>query len=140
MTLDFETTVEWNGSYPASLSCQNGMSAEYNIPVEFGGARGFLTPEDAFVAAANTCFQIIFVGVAKSLGIGVAAFRCRAVGILDTVEGVRRFASIDLHPEIRFHRPVEPERLQKALETAKRKCLVTNSMNVEVRVFPVTVE
>jgi len=140
MPTDFETTVEWNGGYPAKLSCQNGLSTDYSYPVEFGGLKGYITPEDAFVSAANMCYQIIFSGIAKSLGIDLAGYRCRAVGKLDTIDGIRKFVSIDLHPEIRLRKPVEPERLQKALDATKRKCLVTNSMDLEIRVFPMTVE
>ncbi len=140
MSTDFETIVEWGGDYPAKLSCQNGLLTEYSYPVEFGGLKGHITPEDAFVASANMCYQIIFSGIARSLGIELAGYRCRAVGRLDTVDGVRKFVGIDLHPEINLREPVEQEKLNKAFDATKRKCLVTNSMDLAIRVFPVTVD
>lgn len=140
MPPDFETTVEWDGDYPARLSCQNGTTTDYTYPAEFGGMSGPLTPEDAFVGAANMCYQIIFNGIAENLGIDVAEYRCKAVGKLGTVEGVRKFVNIDLHPEIRLGKPADPEKIQKALDVTKRKCLVTNSMDVDIRVFPVALK
>ena len=140
MRMDFETSVEWTGRYPARLSCQNGLETEYAFPVEFGGMKGHITPEDAFVSAANMCYQIIFSGIAKNLGIEVESYRCRAVGRLETVDGVRKFVAIDLHPEVRLRKPTDPERLRKAMEATKRKCLVTNSMDLEVRVHPEVIQ
>lgn len=134
--MDFETMTEWRGAYPAELTCQNGMVLEYSAPEEFGGLRGPMTPEDAFVGSANMCFQIVFAGIAKSLRIDVTSMRCRAVGKLDTVGAVRKFVSIDLYPEVVLASDVDEDRISKALEASKRKCLVTSSMDLEVRIHP----
>ncbi len=132
--MDFETTVEWRGEYPGQLSAQNGSTLEYSPPMEFGGARGPLSPEDAFVGAANMCYQIVFAGVAKSLGVTVLSYRCRAVGQLETVDGARRFTTITLTPEIVVAKGSDPAKVEKALEATKSRCLVTNSMSSSVTI------
>ena len=134
--MEFVTIVEWNGSYPAKLTCQNGAVLDYSPPEEFGGPRGPMTPEDAFISSANMCFQIVFAGIAKNLRIDLLSIRCRAVGDLDTVNGSRKFVGIDIFPEITVASEVDPDRISRAVEATKRKCLVTNSMDLEVRVHP----
>jgi organic hydroperoxide reductase OsmC/OhrA len=132
--MDFETVVEWKARYPGRLSSQNGSVVDYSPPVEFGGPHGPMSPEDALIGAANMCFQIVFAGIAGSLGVEIHHYSCRAVGRLETVDGVRKFTTIELFPEILVARGADKSKVERALEAAKSRCLVTNSMNVKVTV------
>jgi organic hydroperoxide reductase OsmC/OhrA len=134
--MNFETTVVWNGKFPGRLHCQNGQVIDYSTPAELEGMRGPLTPEDAFVGAANMCFQIVFEYVSRDLGMKLVEYRCRAVGDLEVVEGLKKFVKIVLYPEIRFEPGSKVSNLDKAISVTKRKCLVTNSMDLEVEVVP----
>jgi len=134
--MNFETTVVWNGKFPGRLHCQNGQVIDYSAPAELEGMRGPLTPEDAFVGAANMCFQIVFEYVSRDLGMKLVDYRCRAVGDLEVVEGLKKFVKIVLYPEIRFEPGSKVSNLDKAISVTKRKCLVTNSMDLEVQVVP----
>lgn len=130
--MDFESVVVWDGKYPGTMSCQNGVDVDYSPPSEFGGTRGCISPEDAFIGSANMCFQIVFVGIARSLGLEVVRLRSKAVGRLEVVDGTRKFVRIDIEPEIHLASPDDDEKIQKAIDATKRKCLVTNSMDLEV--------
>jgi organic hydroperoxide reductase OsmC/OhrA len=134
--MNFETTVVWNEKFPGRLHCQNGQVIDYSAPAELEGMRGPLTPEDAFVGAANMCFQIVFEYVSRDLGMKLVEYRCRAVGDLEVVEGLKKFVKIVLYPEIRFEPGSKVSNLDKAISITKRKCLVTNSMDLEVEVVP----
>lgn len=134
--MDFTTTVVWTEKYPGKLICQNGQDIDYSSPEEFEGMRGPLTPEDAFVGSANMCFQVVFESVARDFGMKLQEYKCRAVGDLETVEGYRKFVKITLYPEMKFHSGSKMSNLDKALSVTKRKCLVTNSMDLEVEVIP----
>lgn len=134
--MDFENAVAHAGNYPSNMTCQNGMAVDYSPPVEFGGLKGPLTPEDAFVGSANMCFQIVFRTVSSGLGLSLMEYRCRAVGDLQTVDGKRRFVKITLHPEMSFAEGSKMENLEKAIVATKSRCLVTNSMTCEVVVEP----
>ena len=134
--MDFETTVEWKGRFPGKLHCQNGQTIDYSVPIELEGLKGPLTPEDAFVGSANMCYQIFFEYVSKGLGLKLVEYRSRAVGDLEVVGGVKKFVKIVLYPEMRFADGSKMENLQKALDAAKRKCLVTNSMSLDVIIVP----
>ncbi|HEX9908161.1 MAG TPA: OsmC family protein [Thermoplasmata archaeon] len=134
--MDFETTVVWRDKFPGKLHCQNGQVVDYSSPIELEGMSGPLTPEDAFVGAANMCFQIVFEYVSNDFGMKLLEYRCRAVGDLEVVEGVKRFVKIVLYPEMKFSSGSKISNLEKALSVTKRKCLVTNSMDLELEIVP----
>ncbi len=136
VSMDFESTVVWIEKFPGRLHCQNGQIIEYSAPEELNGMRGPLTPEDAFVGSANMCYQIVFAGVSNDLGLKLLEYRCRAVGQLEIVEGIRKFVKITLYPEMKFTPSSKMSNLDKALSVTKRKCLVTNSMDLELEIVP----
>lgn len=134
--MNFETTVVWTEKFPGKIQCQNGQVIDYSPPVELQGMFGPLTPEDAFVGSANMCFQIVFEYVARDLGIKLVEYKCKAVGDLEVVEGAKKFVKITLYPEMKFASGSKVTNLDKALAVTKRKCLVTNSMDLEVEIVP----
>jgi organic hydroperoxide reductase OsmC/OhrA len=134
--MNFETTVVWNEKFPGRLHCQNGQIVDYSAPIELEGMQGTLTPEDAFVGAANMCYQLVFESVSRDFGMKLVEYRCKAVGDLEVVEGAKKFVKITLYPEMRFAHGSKVSNLDKAISVTKRKCLVTNSMDLEVEVVP----
>jgi organic hydroperoxide reductase OsmC/OhrA len=132
--MNFETTVVWKEKFPGKVFCQNGQVIDYSAPAELEGMRGPLTPEDAFVGAANMCFQIVFEYVSKDLGMKLVEYSCRGVGDLEVVEGFKKFVKITLYPEMKFAPGSKMTNLDKALSITRRKCLVTNSMDLEVEI------
>ncbi len=134
--MDFETTVVWKEKFPGKIRCQNGQVIDYSAPIELDGIQGPLTPEDAFVGSANMCFQIVFEYVSRDLGMKLLEYSSRAVGDLQVVDGVKRFVKITLYPEMKFAPGSKTSNLEKALSVTKRKCLVTNSMDLEVVIVP----
>jgi len=51
----YKNKVEWRGEHLGYTWFQNGLEMEFSAPPDLFGKAGVLTPEDAFVAAANTC-------------------------------------------------------------------------------------
>jgi len=134
--MNFETTVVWKEKFPGKIICQNGQVIDYSAPAELEGMRGPLTPEDAFVGAANMCFQIVFEYVSRDLGLKLLEYSCKAVGDLEIVEGLKKFVKITLYPEMKFAPGSKMTNLDKAISVTRRKCLVTNSMDLEVEIVP----
>jgi len=134
--MNFETTVVWKEKFPGKIICQNGQVIDYSAPAELGGMRGPLTPEEAFVGAANMCFQIVFEYVSRDLGLKLLEYSCKAVGDLEIVEGFKKFVKITLYPEMKFAAGSKMTNLDKAMSVTRRKCLVTNSMDLEVEIVP----
>ena len=82
------------------------------------------------------CYQLVFESVARDFGMKLVEYRCKAVGDLEVVEGAKKFVKITLYPEMRFAHGSKVSNLDKAISVTKRKCLVTNSMDLEVEVVP----
>ena len=134
--MDFATTVVWKEKFPGKVICQNGQVIDYSPPEELEGMRGPLSPEDAFVGSANMCFQIVFEYVSRDLGLKLLEYTCKAVGDLQVVEGIKKFVRIKMYPEMKFASGSKLSNLDKAISVTKRKCLVTNSMDLEVEIIP----
>ncbi len=53
-TATYHTEVSWRGEHWGHLVMGNGPQMIFSAPPDAYGQAGVLTPEDAFVAAANT--------------------------------------------------------------------------------------
>ncbi|MDR1989926.1 MAG: OsmC family protein [Acidobacteriaceae bacterium] len=102
-------------------------------PVEFDGPGGLWSPETMLVGAAADCFAITFRGVARASHLEWLDMRCAATGTLDRVDGVMRFTTIELHVHLTLAEGIDHGLAHRVLDKAKRSCLITNSMNAEVR-------
>ena len=60
-TYIYHTTVSWKGEHWGHLVCGNGAAMDFSAPPDAHGHAGVMTPEDAFVAAANTCIMMMFL-------------------------------------------------------------------------------
>jgi len=101
-----------------------------------------LTPEDAFVAAANTCIMMMFLWAAERFRLGLLSYECRAEGTkrieLDRTE---IFTDIRLWPVIRIDSKGEDKvaveaRTRRALQSAQKYSLVANSVKSRISVEP----
>ena len=60
-TATYNTTVTWTGEHRGHIAMGNGPEMAFSAPPDAQGHQGVLTPEDAFVAAANTCVMMMFI-------------------------------------------------------------------------------
>jgi uncharacterized OsmC-like protein len=120
----------------------NGPEMDFSAPPDAQGHAGVLTPEDAFVAAANTCIMLMFIWAAERFKLKLLAYDCRAEGTkrieLDRTE---IFTHLRFWPVIRVAVGNEkPElvqaRVKRALESAQKYSLVANSVKAEILIEP----
>ena len=98
-----------------------------------------LTPEDAFVAAANTCVMMMFLWACERFKLDLVSFRCRTEGTkrveLDRTE---MFTRLLFRPEIMVRVAADEDigatekRVRKALASAQKYSLVANSVKSEI--------
>ena len=135
-TYTYETTVTWKGEHWGHLKCGNGPEMEFSAPPELHGHAGVMTPEDAFVAAANMCVMMMFLWAAERFKIDLISYECKAEGEkkieLDRTE---IFTKVTLWPKIRA-RNAEEKRVRQALRSAIKYSLVANSIKGQVIVEP----
>jgi len=141
-TATYHTTVRWTGEHRGHLAMGNGPEMEFSAPPDAEGHAGVLTPEDAFVAAANTCVMLMFVWAAERFRLTLLSYECRVEGTkrieLDRTEV---FTRLHFRPVIRVAAGDEPAdvvegRTRRALESAQKYSLVANSVKSEILVDP----
>ena len=79
-TATYHTDVEWRGAHRATSSWATARRWRSPRPPDAHGQAGVLTPEDAFVAAANTCIMMMFLWACERFKIDLVDYRCRAEG------------------------------------------------------------
>jgi len=141
-TATYYTTVRWTGEHWGHLAMGNGPEMEFSAPPDAQGHAGVVTPEDAFVAAANTCVMLMFIWAAERFKLTLVSYECRVDGTkrieLDRTEV---FTRLHFRPVIRVAAGNEPadvveSRTRRALESAQKYSLVANSVKSEILVEP----
>ncbi len=142
-TATYTTSVAWKGDHWGHIVMGNGPQMMFSAPPDAYGHQGVLTPEDAFVAAANTCVMMMFLWAVERFKIDLVSYTCRTDGVkkieLDRTE---IFTHLTFYPEITA-RPAAGEdaaatekRIQRALASAQKYSLVANSVKSEIVVEP----
>jgi small redox-active disulfide protein 2 len=139
----YTTEVTWTGEHWGRLVMGNGPEMDFSAPPDAHGHAGVLTPEDAFVAAANTCVALMFLWTCERFKIDLVSFRCRTEGTkrveLDRTE---MFTHLRFRPEIVVRvgagddAGAAERRVRKALAAAQKYSLVANSVKSEIVVEP----
>jgi organic hydroperoxide reductase OsmC/OhrA len=141
-TADYKTIVSWKGEHIGHIQMGNGPEMDFSAPPDAKGLPGVLTPEDAFVAAVNTCIMMMFLWSCERLKINLLSYVCQAVGTkLIELDHTEIFTQIKLTPEIRVRAEVETigsikARIHRALQSAQKYSLVANSIKSEVTIEP----
>ncbi len=142
-TAVYHTTVRWQGEHWGHIVMGNGPEMPFSAPPDAQGHPDVLTPEDAFVAAINTCIMMMFIWAAKRFKVDLQNYECRAEGTkrieLDRTE---IFTEVKLWPHIRVaangDRPeIVNARIHKALQSAQKYSLVANSVKSAIVVEPI---
>jgi len=141
-TAVYTTTVNWKGVHWGHIVMGNGPEMDFSAPPDSQGHPGVLTPEDAFVAAANTCIMMMFIWAAERFKLNLVSYACRAEGTkrieLDRTE---IFTHLRFYPVIQIEAGEEDSeailsRAKRALQAAQKYSLVANSVKSEIIIEP----
>ncbi len=141
-TATYHTTVRWTGEHWGHLVMGNGPEIKFSAPPEAHGHPGVFTPEDAFVAAANTCVMMMFIWSAERFKLKLLAYECRTEGTkLIELDRTEIFTRLTFRPVIRISAGGEPRatieaRARRALQAAQKYSLVANSVKSEIVMAP----
>ena len=141
-TATYHTTVRWTGEHWGHLVMGNGPERKFSAPPDAHGHAGVFTPEDAFVAAANTCVMMMFIWAAERFKLKLVSFECRTEGTkLIELDRTEIFTRLKFRPVIRIAAAGEPRtaieaRTRRALQAAQKYSLVANSVKSEIVVEP----
>jgi len=141
-TSTYNTTVAWKGEHWGHIVMGNGPEMDFSAPPDAQGHPGVLTPEDAFVAAANTCIMMMFLWATERYKLHLLSYDCRAEGTkLIELDRTELFTHLRFWPVIRVSAGGEdPEkvyaRIDRALKSAQKYSLVANSVKSEIIIEP----
>ncbi len=141
-TAIYHTDVSWKGEHWGHLRLGNGPEMDFSAPPDAQGHPGVLTPEDAFVAAANTCIMMMFIWAAERYKLNLVSYDCRAEGTkLIELDRTELFTHLRFWPVIRVSAGEEaPDavqaRIERALKSAQKYSLVANSIKSEIIIEP----
>jgi organic hydroperoxide reductase OsmC/OhrA len=120
----------------------NGPEMDFSAPPDAQGHPGVLTPEDAFVAAANTCIMMMFIWATERFKLNLQTYECRAEGTkLIELDRTEIFTHLRFWPVIRISAGTEApnvveSRTRRALQAAQKYSLVANSVKSEIVIEP----
>ena len=141
-TATYHTTVQWKGEHRGYIRMGNGPEMDFSAPPDAHGLADVLTPEDAFVAAVNTCVMMMFIWSAERFKLELASYECRAEGIkLIELNRTEIFTQVTLRPRIGVRTDAAGceatlKRLQRALNSAVKYSLVANSIKSKLVLEP----
>jgi organic hydroperoxide reductase OsmC/OhrA len=137
-TATYHTTVAWKGEHWGHIKLGNGPEMDFSAPPDAQGHPGVLTPEDAFVAAANTCVMMMFIWAAERFKLDLVSFECYGEGTkLIELDRTEIFTRVVLRPKIVVgaggqDKAAVEKRVRRALESAQKYSLVANSVKSEI--------
>ncbi len=142
-TATYTADVSWKGEHWGQVRLGNGPQMMFSAPPDAEGHAGVLTPEDAFVAAANSCVMLMFIWATERFKLDLLSYECRGEGVkLIELDRTEQFIHIHLRPHIRVGAGGQPPavveaRVRRALQSAQKYSLVANSVKSEFSVEPV---
>jgi organic hydroperoxide reductase OsmC/OhrA len=141
-TATYQTTVAWKGGHWGHIVMGNGPEMDFSAPPDAQGHPGVLTPEDAFVAAANTCIMMMFLWAADRFKLKLLSYECRAEGTKQIeLDRTETFTHLRFWPLIQIEKgdeetAVVEARARRALQSAQKYSLVANSVKSEIIIEP----
>jgi organic hydroperoxide reductase OsmC/OhrA len=141
-TATYHTEVTWKGEHWGHVVMGNGPEMDFSAPPDAQGHAGVFTPEDAFVAAANTCIMMMFIWATERFKLNLISYECRAEGTkLIELDRTEIFTHLRFWPVIHIAangedlRRVEA-RIERALRATQKYSLVANSVKSEIVIEP----
>jgi organic hydroperoxide reductase OsmC/OhrA len=141
-TAVYDTTVTWKGEHRGHLVMGNGPEMDFSAPPDAEGHADIFTPEDAFVAAANTCIMLMFIWATERFKLNLLSYECRAEGTkLIELDRTEIFTHLRFWPVIRIRTSGDDpnkveKRARRAMKAAQKFSLVANSVKSEIIMEP----
>ncbi len=132
----FNNNVVWETEKRGKLKIEGIPDLDIGTPPEFRGHEGIHSPEQMFVASLNGCIMSTFLTFAEKTRTKFTKFECAAEGTLEKVEGKLKFTKIILYPKVEVPSEREKKHVLYTLKLADKHCLVTNSMNCVIEMYP----
>ena len=130
----YTNKVEWRSGHLGYTRCQNGIGMEFSAPPDLFGKPDVLTPEDAFMAAANTCYHMMVIWAMERFRIELVSFECEASGeVEEFMDRTSWFKKVTLTPRLVVKGKPE-DVVRRALDMALKYSTICQSLKSEIEI------
>ncbi len=135
-TFIYKNHSKWLGGHKGHIKMENGIELDFSAPPSLHGHSDVLTPEDAFMAAINTCYFMMFIWAAERYKINLLSFECEASGkVAEFMDKTSIFEEVVLKLKITA-RNTTVEKINSVIKSARKYSLIAESIKAEVIVEP----
>ncbi len=135
-TFIYKNHSKWIGGHKGHIKMENGVELDFSAPPALHGHPDVLTPEDAFMAAINTCYFMMFVWAAERYKMELVSFECEASGkVTEFIDKTSIFKEIILKLEI-VARDTTPEKINAIIKSARKYSLIAESIKAGITIEP----
>jgi organic hydroperoxide reductase OsmC/OhrA len=134
-TFTYHTGMEWLQARQGTLTSEGKQSLTVSSPPEFKGIPGLWTPEDLFVASVEICTMSTFLSFGGRKNIPLVAYKSKAEGLLENVDGKYRFTKIVITLDLTVKKEWTKEQVEAVVHEAHDNCLIANSMTTKVEII-----
>jgi organic hydroperoxide reductase OsmC/OhrA len=132
----YATSLRWTGEHKGDLSCEGKPTLKVACPPEWGGHPGIWSPEDLFVGSLEVCTLTTFLFLLDKLRGRISSYESTAAGTAQMVKGDFVFRDIVIKAVVKAPTTADAEKAAKVFSEIGKLCLITKSVNCEVRVEP----
>lgn len=138
MSHQYNVDLKWNAERIGEVSSPElNSKIEVATPPQFPkGVEGIWSPEHFFTAAVNSCFMTTFLAIAENSRLEFKEFNCKAVGVLDQVEGKYLMTEVILTPTLVITKEEDKDKALRILDKSEKACLISNSIHSKVSLNP----
>ena len=134
----YEVNLKWTEDRKGTINSPVlPLEIEIATPPDFPkGIAGLWSPEHLFVAAINSCFMTTFLAIAENSKLEFISFDCKALGIVDKVDGKYQVTEVTLKPSVFISDNNSNDRAIRVMEMSEKNCLISNSVKTIVHLEP----
>lgn len=128
----YRSQITWSGESSAALEAPPRQKFTGWFPPEFDGNDQHWSPEHLFVSSVSLCLLLTFISVAKKSRLEIKGYKCESTCTVDRGEGGLQITAIHAHIDVTVGHADEVERVRPLLDTAKKHCIISNSIKAPV--------
>ena len=132
----YATSLRWTGQHKGDLSCEGKPTLKVACPPEWGGHPGIWSPEDLFVGSLEVCTLTTFLFMLDRLRGRISSYVSTAMGTAQMVKNDFVFKDIVIKAVVKTPTREDADKAARVFSEIGKLCLITKSVNCEVRVEP----
>lgn len=128
----FENSLVKSANKDAMTSMSGITEIAVGAPVEYGGSKDTLNPEELFVASINSCLMLVFYHFLSKFKIELKSYSSKAQGKVEKTNKGLRFTEVKVDGKAVIRNEQDADKIAEAAKLAEQYCLVSNSLSCPV--------